>query len=186
MPVALDLTGRWVGFYSQHDEERPITVEIDQAGDRIRGTMRDGRTAFRMPLSELAMFEGLPPGADERITESLRNAYPDAPPEPIEAEVQLPPLSTVEGEVDPKGRAIRFLKTYQGTLFAGYRIGEVRLGVLGADQEVQFQGRLSPDGHEIEGHWRLPGPPHPLWLATTEGGFFLRRDADDLDFDLID
>jgi hypothetical protein len=183
MSVTLDLSGRWVGFYSHHDEERPIAVELDQAGGYFHGTMHDSCTSFRVSLSELAMAEGLPPGADERITASLRSAYPDAPREPIEAELQLPPVSVVEGELDPGGRAIRFRKTYLGTFFAGYRIGEFRLGVLGSDQEVQYHGRLSPEGDEIEGRWRLQGPPHPLWLATNEGGFLLRRD---LDFDPAD
>jgi hypothetical protein len=173
MPVMLDLTGRWSGYYSQHDHERPITLELDQDGARLTGTMHDRCTSIRTSLAELAMEEGLPPGADERITASIRAAYPDAPPDPIQAEVQLPPHSTIEGELD--GRSIRFLKTYHGPHFAGYRIGEVRLGVLGADQEVQFLGRVSPGGDEIEGRWRFPGPPNPLWLPTTEGGFYLRR-----------
>ncbi len=177
MRIAFDLSGRWTGYYSQHDHERPISVEFDHHGRHLAGTMEDEQTAFRMPLSELAMEEGFPPGADERIVASLRESYPEVPPGPVLAEVQLSPLSTVEGEVD--GSAVRFRKTYQGPFFAGYRVGEMRLGVLGTDQEVQFRGRVSPCGREIEGQWRLPEQLHPLWLARTEGGFFLRRDPDD-------
>lgn len=171
--VRVNLSGRWLGYYTQHDHERPIEVEFRQSGERLTGRMEDACTEFRSSLAEVVMEEGLAPGADERIVESIRESFPDVPEGPVTAEIRLSRNSTVEGQVS--GPSIRFLKTYEGPHFAGYRIGEVRLGVLGQDQEVEFLGRLSGDGREIEGRWHLAECPHPLWHARSEGGFVLRR-----------
>src|SRR5262245_19447514 len=123
----MDLSGHWTGYYTQHDRERAFTAEFAQDGSHLTGRMQDEVTAFRMPVSQLALEEGLAPGADERIVASVREACPDAPPEPVEAEWHVWPLSTVEGEV--AGAAVWFTKTHRGPFFAGYRMGEIRLGV---------------------------------------------------------
>ncbi len=168
-----NLTGHWRGFYTHHDQRRPIEVEFSQDGPRLTGRMEDACTEFRASLAQLVIKEGLPPGADERIVESIRSSFPDVPEGPIVAEFKLSKQSSVEGQVE--GPSIRFLKTYDGPHFTGYRIGEIRLGVLGQDQEVEYLGRLSQDGQEIEGRWHLSDRPHPLWQTRSEGGFYLRR-----------
>ena len=76
------------------------------------------------------------------------------------------------------GDTVRFLKTYQGPFFAGYRVGDVRVGIAGQDQEVHYRGLLSADGTEIEGRWLLPGVPGQ-GLVRTEGGFVLHREPGD-------
>jgi hypothetical protein len=168
-----DLTGHWDGYYIQLDKRRSISADLDQRGDHLSGMMNDDCTRIEATVAELALAEGLPPGADEAIVEHLRSLVPDAPDVPIRAEVCLPPKSTLDGEV--AGRVVRFRKTYQGQHFTGYRIGDVRVGSLGQGQEVDYWGQLSADGTEIEGHWRLPGDPDRGLSRRLGGSFFLRR-----------
>jgi len=171
----IDLSGHWSGFYTQHDHRRPISAELSQDGDRLIGTMNDDCTVIERSVSELAMEEGLPPGADEKIVEQIRSMVPEVPSGPIRAETQLPPRSHLEGEVD--GRAVRFLKTYQGPSFTGYRVGDFRVGMLGEGQEVRYRGLLNDDGTVIEGQWQIDAV---LGLPRrVEGGFWLRRQAPD-------
>ncbi len=174
VPSSIDISGRWVGFYTQHDHPRPIRLQLDQTGDRLEGVMADDCTSIRTPLSDLAIQEGMPPGADERIVATLRASCPELPEDPVIAEVQLSPTSRLEGEI--QAQAVRFRKTYQGPHFAGYRIGEYRLGVMGLDQEVDFSGLLSADGKSIEGYWNFTTPPHPFW-HSDRGRFFIERDG---------
>jgi hypothetical protein len=176
-PTKLDLSGRWRGYYTHHDRERPIEVEFAQDGFRLTGRMEDACTELQASLAEMVVEEGLPPGADERIVESLRKTFPEVPEGPIVAEIKLSKSSSVEGQVEGQveGPSVRFLKTYDGPHFAGYRIGDLRVGVLGQDQEVEYSGRLSRDGQEIEGRWHLSDSIHPLWESRHEGGFYLRR-----------
>jgi len=172
---ARDLSGFWTGFYTQHGHRRPISAEIEQDGEQIVGRMSDALTEFDRPIAEMAMEEGLPPGADERIVEQVRTVCPWALTEEVRAEVELPAESVLEGEV--VGDAVRFLKTYQGPFFAGYRVGDVRVGITGHDQKVHYRGLLSPDGSRIEGQWLLPGVPES-GVIRSEGGFVLRRGRD--------
>lgn len=167
-----DLSGRWEGFVMQHGRRRPITADLRQEGGYLAGTMNDAENLFESSVAELAMEEGLPPGADEQIVEQVRSLCPGGGRLPVRAEVFVPADSDVEGEV--VGDAVRFRKRYHGLFFAGYRVGEVRIGVTGEDQEEQYRGRLSPDGTEIEGRWALPNSP-AKGLMRIEGGFVLRR-----------
>ncbi|HEU5115381.1 MAG TPA: hypothetical protein VFT74_01755 [Isosphaeraceae bacterium] len=169
----VNLSGHWKGYYTQSDQERPIEVEFSQDGGRLSGRMEDACTEFRASLAEMVVEEGLSPGTDERIVDSIRASFPDMPMGPIQSEIRLSKQSSVEGQV--RGPSIRFQKTYEGPHFAGYRIGDIRLGVLGQDQKVEYLGRLSQDGREIEGRWHLSDHPHPLWHARCEGGFYLCR-----------
>ncbi|CAN5814177.1 hypothetical protein BH23PLA1_BH23PLA1_28710 [soil metagenome] len=171
-PKMINLSGHWTGFYSHHDNPRPITAHLSQNGDSLFGTMNDEVTDFDDSVSELAMEEGLPPGADEQIVEKIRSICPEAPLEPVRAAFHLPSDSTVEGEV--QGRAVLFRKTYQGQYFAGFRIGEIRVGKLGEDQEVQYLGTLSPDGNEIQGRWQVLDEDD-VPLQRSSGSFVLRR-----------
>jgi hypothetical protein len=173
-----DVSGRWEGFFLQHGLKRPISADIHQEGDHLSGTMSDAETAFESSVSELAMEEGLPPGADEQIVEQVRSLVPGGYRLPVRAETLVPSDSVLDGEV--AGDAVRFLKRYQGMSFTGYRIGDTRVGVSGEDQEVQYRGRISPDGNEIEGRWLLANSP-AKGLVRTEGGFVLRKVGEPLE-----
>ena len=168
----LDLTGRWEGYYTQHDHRRGIAATLVQRGEALTGTMTDQNPVIEASLAEVVLEEGLPPGADEQIVAQVRSLVPDAPAGPVRAESRLPAHSALEGEV--AGRAVHFVKTYQGTHFAGYRVGEVRVGTLVEGHSVQYRGRVAADGDEIEGHWLIPAPPG-LATRPAEGGFWLRR-----------
>jgi hypothetical protein len=169
-----DLSGIWEGFYTQHDQERPIAATLEQEGTHLIGEMTDGCTELEASISEYAMSEGLPPGADEQIVEKIREAHPDAPPGPVMAEAELPPHSVLEGEVE--GEKVRFVKTYQGEQFAGFRIGAMRVRWKVNGRQVHYQGLVSRDGNAIEGRWRIQGGLDPETHAIrTEGGFFLKR-----------
>lgn len=167
-----DLSGHWEGYFTQHGRDWPILAELVQDGEHLAGIMNDQEQVFETSVAELAMEEGLPPGADEQIIERVRALVPDAERLPIRAEVLVPSRADVAGEV--AGDLVRFTKTYRGLFFAGYRVGHVRVGVGGEDQEVQYRGRISPDGRRIEGRWRLPDSPVKA-LLRPEGGFVLRR-----------
>src|SRR5215470_14341029 len=116
-----DLTGRWAGHYSQHGQSHPIEAELTQSDGQLRGSMRDRDTLSEKSVFETAADAGLPPGADEQIVQSLRELFPDAAGAPVRATSQLPPTSVLSGYV--LGRAVYFLKTYQGEHFVGYRVG---------------------------------------------------------------
>lgn len=170
-----DLSGRWSGFYTAHDDERPISAEFEQVGEILRGTMNDQKVDFDTSVAELALAEGLAPGTDEQIVEKVRALCPDAPPLPVRAEFHLPSESTLEGEVHD--RTVEFLKRYQGRHFVGYRVGTLRVGLAGEDREVRYRGRLSEDGRRIEGRWNLlGGDSYDLFPLRTEGDFVLRRE----------
>jgi hypothetical protein len=167
----MNLTGRWVGEYLQHDRPHPIAAELVQAGEHLTGSMWDGITDGAYSIFEVASQAGLPPGADEQIVARLRTMFPDAPAAPIRYVTHLPPESALEGRVE--GSTVYFLKTYQGIHFGGYKIGDVLVGFQSAVHAVSYRGQLSPDGGEIEGRWWIdpaPGPSH-----RTEGHFTLRR-----------
>ncbi len=174
MPKTLDLTGRWAGYYTQHDERRSISAELVQDGEELSGSMSDECTHFEISIPDLVMQEGLPPGADEQIVERIRSAHPEAGDAPIRAESDLPSDSVVRGEVD--GKVVQFLKTYQGDHLAGLRIGESWVGAKITGHQVFYRGQVSTDGSEIEGRWRVSAAASgPLQGARIEGGFLLKR-----------
>jgi hypothetical protein len=172
MSSPFNLTGRWVGHYAQHGREHPITADFTQDGERLSGSMRDGHTEGEYSLFDVAAEAGLPPGTDEQIEVKLRELVPGAPASPIRYISRLPPESILEGRFD--GRTVSFLKTYQGTSFGGYKVGEQLLGVPKAGHSVHYEGRLSPDGLVIEGWWWIDGDAEQ-GTRRTEGSFVLRR-----------
>jgi hypothetical protein len=176
MSSPVDLTGRWVGHYLQHDRERPITADLIQSGERLAGAMCDGHLHSEHSLFEIAQEAGLPPGADEQIEANLREALPDAPAGPIRYVRHLPPESVLEGRC--KGPVVSFLKTYQGTCFDGYQVGEQLLGMEKAGHAVHYEGRLTPDGRTIDGRWWIEADPEE-GTGRTEGYFTLRRGPGD-------
>jgi hypothetical protein len=167
----LDLTGRWVGHYVQHGREFPITADFAQDGEHLSGSMRDGHPDRECSVFEASCEAGLPPGADEQIEARLREMVPDCPSGPIRYVTHLPPESVLEGECF--GQKVRFVKTYQGTSFGGYRVGDALLGVQRADHAVRYEGRLSADGRVIEGRWWIEADPGS-GPRRTEGEFCLQ------------
>lgn len=173
MTTSHDLSGRWTGYYVQHDTASAIEAVFVQEGRRLVGTMNDEVTDFEASISEIALRESLPPGADEQLVAGLRTLCPEAPIVPVKVMVHRPEGSVLEGEV--RGDAVRLLKRHRGRTFAGYRLGDLRIGAFGTDQRMLYRGRLSPDGGAIEGQWQAIGerlsPFH-----RTHGVFVLRRD----------
>jgi hypothetical protein len=172
MPSAIDLTGRWLGHYAQHGREHPIWADLVQEGTRLSGSMRDGQPDRESSVFEAALDAGLPPGADEQIEAKLRQALPDAPRGPIRYVSHLPPESVLTGRCS--GDVVSFLKTYQGTSFGGYKVGDRLVGVEVAGHGVHYEGRLSPDGQVIDGRWWIDANP-ALGTPRTDGYFSLRR-----------
>ena len=169
-----NLTGTWVGDYSQHSRSSPITAELVQSGDRLTGSMRDGEPDRTSTVFEVAAEAGLPPGADEQIVARLRESFPDAPSSEIRYVTHLPPESALEGRV--RGSTVTFLKTYRGDHFSGYKVGDRLVGHRVSGHAVQYSGRLSPDGMEIEGRWWIDPDPESGGIRA-EGSFLLRRQA---------
>jgi hypothetical protein len=173
--ASIDLTGRWIGHYFQHGQAHPIVADLLQDGERLTGSMRDGQTDHEYSVSEIALEEGLPPGADELIVESLRQVVPDVPSGQIRYISHLPSDAILEGRC--LGRIVSFLKTYQGISFGGYRVGDKLIGVEMEGQAVHYEGRLSADGRAIEGRWWIDADPE-AGTQRTEGDFELALSAE--------
>jgi hypothetical protein len=172
MPSSGDLTGRWIGYYTQHGQEYPITADLLHNEARLSGTMCDGHPDGEYSLFQVASEAGLPPGADEQIEAKVREALPAPPAGPIRYVSHLPSGSALEGHC--KGPTVNFLKTYQGSSFSGYKAGDQLLGIEKKGHAVHYEGRLSPDGLEIEGRWWIDADPK-YGTRRTEGLFLLRR-----------
>ena len=169
---APDLSGRWVGCYRQQGRDYPITADFVHAGEHLSGSMRDGHPDRECSVFEATAEAGLPPGADEWIEARLREMVPDPRSGPIWYVSQLPPESILEGRCT--GRTVRFRKTYRGTSFGGYRVGDRFVGMRREGHAVDYEGRLSADGRVIEGRWWIEADPG-IGARRTEGEFCLRR-----------
>jgi hypothetical protein len=165
------LTGCWVGHYFQHNQARPIAADLVHEGRRLSGRMRDGHTKSESSVFEAASEAGLPPGEDEQIVARLRSLVPGAAGGPVRYLMHLPTDSVLEGRVE--AGTVYFLKTYQGSHRIGFKVGDRLVGREIANHAVHYQGRLSPDGLEIEGLWWMAEPGG----RRTEGRFRLRRQA---------
>jgi hypothetical protein len=157
MAEALDLTGRWVGHYTQRDRPHGIEAELFHRGARLTGSMRDRETEFDHSVFEVAAEAGLPPGADEQIIARIREAVPDAAGAPIRYVSRLPEESYLVGWV--KGPRVYWLKTYQGALLGGYRVGDRILGLEVPEHTVHYEGEVNRDGTLIEGRWWIDANP---------------------------
>jgi hypothetical protein len=176
MSSSLELTGRWVGHYVQRGQEYPITADLVQIGERLSGSMLDGHPVRECSTFEAACDAGLPPGTDEQIEARLREMVPDAPAAPIRFVSHLPTVSVLEGQL--RERTVSFLKTYQGTSYGGYKIGDKLVGVQMDGHAVHYEGQLSSDGRVIEGRWWIDANPK-YGASWTEGLFALRLLAED-------
>jgi hypothetical protein len=134
--------------------------------------MYDGQPDRNYSVQQATAEAGLPPGADEQIEAKLRELVPDAPAGPIRYVSHLPRNSVVRGR--RTGPTVSFLKTYQGTSFGGYQVGDQLVGFQKSDHEVHYEGQLSPDGLVIEGRWWIDANP-VAEIPRTEGLFRLRR-----------
>ena len=167
-----NVTGRWVGSYFQHGRPRPIVADLVQACERLTGSMRDGWTDSECSVTELATEAGLPPGGDEQIVDRLRRLFPNAPATPIRYVMHLPSDSDLQGWV--KGPEVYFLKSYLGTHYGGYQIGDKLVGFQNESHVVHYQGRVNSDGEGIEGKWWIDAAPRQ-GADRAEGTFTLRR-----------
>ncbi|MCI0462627.1 MAG: hypothetical protein L0Z62_37230 [Gemmataceae bacterium] len=172
MSEALNVSGRWVGHYTQRDRPHPIEAMLRQDGLRLSGWMRDGETQFERSVFEAAAEAGLAPGDDEKIVAQLREAVPDSANATIRSVSQLPSDSLLAGGV--KGQRVWWLKTYQGVEFGGFRVGEKYVGVQVTNPEVHYEGTVSGDGTAIEGRWWIDPRPEQ-GTRYTEGTFVLHR-----------
>jgi len=174
MSSLANLSGRWIGFYAQGGQERPISADLVQTGVNLSGSMRDGQPDRECSLFEGAVAAGLPPGADELIDANLRKMLPEAAREPIRWVTHLPEESVLEGRCD--GDVVSFIKTYMGSSFSGYKVGDKMVGTEAEGHAVHYQGQLSPDRSMIEGRWWIdPDPDRET--RRTQGLFMLRREA---------
>jgi hypothetical protein len=166
------LTGRWVGQYLQGGKEFPIAADFVESGERLSGFMYDGQPDRACSVSEAFAEAEMPPGAGEQIEAQLRETVPDAPAGPVRYVSHLPPNSTLQGK--RAGQAVCFTKSYQGTSFGGYQVGDHFVGVRKASHQVHYEGQLSQDGSVLEGRWWID--PDPVYgTPLTEGLFRLRR-----------
>ena len=151
--------------------------------DRTLGRYRDYRrldcpsSSRRAKSPGSGQPDGLP-GADEQIEVKVREALPDAPAGPIRYVAHLPSGSVLEGRCN--GQVVYFLKTYQGNSFSGYTAGDQLLGIQKEGHAVHYEGRLSPDGLQIEGQWSIEADPE-YGTRRTDGLFLLRRQLIGLD-----
>ena len=169
-----NLTGRWVGHYDQRGKEYPITAEFVQDGLKLAGSMRDGQPDRDCSLFEATVEAGLPPGADEQIDANLRALIPDAPATAIRSLSHLPADSEIVGRCE--GRDVSFVKSYVGTSFSGFKVGDKIVGMEAEGHAVQYRGKLSADGLQVEGRWWIDADPKRRTLRN-EGFFVLRREA---------
>jgi hypothetical protein len=178
MSPSVELTGRWVGHYLQRGQQFPITADLKQVGQRVSGSMHDGRPDRECSTFEAACDAGLPPGADEQIEAKLREAVPDAAAGPIRYVSHLPTASALEGRCS--GKTVYFVKTYQGTSFGGYKVGDKLVGVQKDGHAVHYEGYLSSDGLVIEGRWWIDADQEYA-PRRSEGLFTLRRSEEGQD-----
>jgi hypothetical protein len=170
-----NLTGRWIGQYEQRGKEYPISAEFVQDGENLTGVMRDGQPDRDCSLFEATVEAGLPPGADEQIDANIRAMNPDAPSAPIRTLSHVHPVSRLVGRCE--GQIISFVKSYMGSSFHGYKIGDKIVGQETEGHEVQYSGRLSADGLEVEGFWWIDADLGRAW-PRADGLFSLRREDD--------
>jgi hypothetical protein len=169
---SLILTGRWSGHYLQQGTERPISADLLEEEGRLSGFMYDGQPDREYAIPEAVAEDMLPPSAEEQIEAQIRELVPDAPAGPIRFVSHLPPNSILQGKRD--GFAVYFLKSYQGTSFGGYKVGDHLLGFQKADHCVHYEGQLSQDGLTLEGRWWIDPDPE-RGTPGTDGLFSLRR-----------
>jgi hypothetical protein len=136
--------------------------------------MNDACTVIEGSVGDLVVEQRMPPGSDERIVARIRSMCPGLEKLPVRTLVEIPPLSTIVGRVQEA--RIEFVKTYRGEHFAGYQVGDRRIGLRGTDQEVLYQGLLNGSGTEIHGRWQVASIRKAgSFSHRSTGTFVLRR-----------
>ena len=52
---------------------------------------------------------------------------------------------------------------YRGASYSGYKVGDAIVGGHSENHSVQYRGRLSRDGHTLEGRWWIgTNPDQPI------------------------
>ena len=130
--------------------------------------MSDGEPEHELTVREVATQSG----QDERIVAAVQRFFPDAASDAIQFISKLPPESFLEGWV--RGRGLYFDKSYKGTCFGGFKVGDQAVGRSYDNHVVHYSGRLAIEGQEIEGRWWID-PRREEGGEKTEGTFILRR-----------
>jgi hypothetical protein len=152
---AVNLTGRWVGFYRYRSVELgtfPITAQIRQEGNRITGEMYDQITERSESLErQLEMMgDDISPGLKARLQQQIAQLGTGE----IVVNSRLPDTSDIEGTV--AGGLLRFTKSYRGSHTYYWSVGG---RIVGAGErphhKVYYSGRYDGEGRSIAGEWRI-------------------------------
>jgi hypothetical protein len=152
---AVNLTGRWVGFYRYRSAELgmfPITAQIRQEGNRISGEMYDQITERSESLLHQLdlMGDDISPGRRarlQRIMEQLGTGE-------IVVNSRLPDTSDLDGTL--AGGLLRFTKSYRGSHTYNWSVGGRIVGAGERPQhKVYYSGRYDEEGRSIAGEWRI-------------------------------
>jgi hypothetical protein len=170
-PDLATISGDWIGHYEQHHARSRIAATLVQDGARISGYMRDLDTERTNSLYEATVNAGLPPGADERLDEQIRNMVPNAGGDSIIVRSILPTDSVLMGTLN--NGFVRFTKSYQGESFHAYEIGTKGISCKTPGHAVEYSGRLSLDRLKITGIWTIYQKEAPR--GVIDGGFELVR-----------
>jgi hypothetical protein len=71
---------------------------------------------------------------------------------------------------------VAFVKSYIGNSFSGFKVGDKIVGMETEGHAVQYHGKLSSDGLEIEGRWWIDASPK-RGTPRSDGFFMLRREV---------
>lgn len=174
---AVNMTGRWVGFYRYRSEELgffPITAEIRQEGNRITGEMYDQITELsdRLDRKLELMGDDIPPALRARLQRNMAQLGTGE----IVMNSRLPDTSDIEGMID--GGLVRFTKSYRGSHTYNWSVGG---RIIGAGERphhrVYYSGRFDGEGRSIAGEWliRMTGLLGRFLPPSARGGFELYK-----------
>ena len=157
MTQAVDISGRWRGYYEQDGGQHGISMKVAQRGQGFVGQMRDQDTL----LSGAAEVQGVDEAGDDDVAVA------------VEQMSVLPEFSLVEGDVD--GARVVFDKRYQGTHSITAWVDEdveARFDIFG--HTVRYEGELDARGEQLRGAWRIAGDS-AAGTAGATGTFVLVR-----------
>jgi hypothetical protein len=174
---AAGLTGRRAGFYRHRCEwlgAFPVTAELVQEGDRIRGEMFDQATERSSTFDDLLAHCGddISPGNRRRMQAAVDRFGPGA----VVRTSRLPDGSDIDGVVS--GDLVRFTKTYRGDMEVNVTVaGSPFRSLRWARHRVHYSGRLDRGAVCIAGDWviRRSGLLGRLLPPAGRGTFELYR-----------
>lgn len=172
---ATSLNGNWEGHYQQYNVRFRIAAEIIQEGSTVSGRMRDLNNNTGRSLREFFMEAGLPPEAEARLEQDIRNMIPNASDEAIVVRSILPPFAILSGNIE--GDRVIFTKVYQGESIQRYEIGDQAIAFSTPSHEIEYSGQLSNDRMKITGKWTIYQEDAPG--GFIDGSFELSRIVSD-------